>query len=1511
MEDKKLRKNIKKRLARFVLNVVLVVLIVPFSLTFMSNDPMVQTLTARLVTHYLSSNLGHNIAIDAIQIHILEGIKLKGVVADDYRGNNILRIDQLKAKPLYSAWDMTGLAFLSVDMEGVSFSYGRYKGDDDFAFIMLLDSFLGKDSTVSAENNSRRPFSFRSKNIRLSNSRFHYFDEETSYDNGIAMDYADILIDSIQMVGHHFSLVGDSVDCQIEHLSGKEQCGIVINNMKVDYSLSSKRMQFKNAFIETMASSIDADFEMRTKSFNTYSYFIDSVIMVAEVRPTNLDLSEIGFFSEIMFQMTNRVGLRGEVSGTVQHLEGKNILLHYGNDTRFSANVSMTGLPDFYTTYIVADINELSTTACDLKTFAIPGGEDMIDLSDYSDCDELISLQGNLKGYYGDFSSNFKLRNKGSTTTASIVFYDQPGDSIKIHATLVSDSLNIGKLTGMVNIIGRTKMNVDIDLRGKNWNQLDIRSTGYISSMQFLDYSYKRIKYEARYRNNELTTVFRIGDKHLMMDGAATINFDAIPHLVLQASLINADLDALNLWTNKDLSLSTKLQLQLDGFDVNTMTGWLVMDTTELKFGGDVYPLHKLKLDKYNNAGGNHIINIASDYGVLNLEGRYKIMTLPNQFLDLLDHYYNIREDDIMVSEDAIDFVNIEADIFDGSLIFEQLVPGLYLSPSTGFSSRMDFNKHLISADFNADEIRYLGILFKNNHLVINSNKDGFDLNYTIDEAIFKDSTPNDPTVFGLDDLHLLAHASNNQFKYGVYWDNEDGLVANYGVIEGDIAQRNGITKAQISKSEVVINDTIWSIDPDNLLVYDSVGLKFEKIIIYGGVSRLMISGILPQLENDSLRIEFDKWNLSNFDMLTKNLNFDLDGIIDGYCDISILSGNPAIISDISINHFVFNKEYLGTARIFNTWDNVKNSVFVKSQIVRSGDAGMGEVFSIDGYYYPFVEDEPLNLDIEFNRFKLAAFEPFLASYVTQIEGLASGKLHLRGSFYQPVLTGTLEMKRTSLLINYLNTKYSFSNTISFEPDRINFDKLVIYDTLGNTADINGSLLHHNFNNPVFDVDIITDKFLFFNTTRKMNDLYYGTALMKGKVSLKGSPDDVRLLIDATTGEGTDVSLPLEYSVEISDQDYIVFVDRSRDSIYEKESEDQNKLPVQAGSSYDIDLRMNITPVARVSIFMPSDMGKIISQGHGDIAMRTNSDGDLSLIGDYNIEAGQFHFTIGNLINKRFDLVRGGRISWTGDPYEANVNIKGLYKTKANLNSLGIAVSDSSSIKNRVEVECYVILSNQLLDPDINFQIKIPSLDPDLQRAVYAVLDTTNVAMMNEQMISLLVLGSFSYSNASNLTVGSSYYTVLTNQLSGMLSQISDAFDIGLNYKPGDEISKEEFEVALSTQLFDNRLTIDGNFGMTYDRSQQNASSIVGDVDVGYKLTKSGRWVLRAFNHSNSNSWYNYAGYDKVSPYTQGIGIAFRKDFDNIAELFQRSRKRKPTNEAENNDPGEIEPDAQ
>jgi hypothetical protein len=663
---------------------------------------------------------------------------------------------------------------------------------------------------------------------------------------------------------------------------------------------------------------------------------------------------------------------------------------------------------------------------------------------------------------------------------------------------------------------------------------------------------------------------------------------------------------------------------------------------------------------------------------------------------------------------------------------------------------------------------------------------------------------------------------------------------------------------------------------------------------IYGGSSMLSVEGKFPSITGDTLLLDFRNWKLSNLDILTQLLNFEVDGIVNGEIEVSMVNNNPALVSDLRINGLALNKELLGDAHLLNTWDNTNNSIFLKSHVVRQGESGRGEVLKVSGYYYPFRDEDAIDLHVSFNRFKLHAIEPFVEDFITEIEGIASGDFKFTGSLDKPVIIGELITKRTAMKINYLNTKYSFSNNVYFERDRINFDELVLYDSEGNSANIDGFLNHTYFKKSRFDVQIITNQFLFFNTTRKMNDLYYGRAIARGNINLSGSPRDIRLNMDVATQNGTDVSIPLDYSVETSDKDYIVFVEPEIDSSeFEMFELEKTVTAPDDKSSYDIKLRMEMTPRAKITIHLPSDMGRIESQGSGIIRMNTNSKGDFGLIGDYTVEGGLFHFSLANLVSKRFELIRGGTISWTGDPYDATVNIKGMYRVRTNLSSLGLVIDSTADFKNKTWVECYVILRNQLLNPDIEFDIQFPDLNPDLQRLVYSQLDTTNQAMVNEQMISLLVLGSFSYSNASNVNLGTAYYTVLANQLSSMLSKISEDFDIGVHYRPGDNVSQEEFEVALSTAFFDDRLLVEGQFGMTYDRNTNDASNLVGDVDVGYKITEDGRWILKVFNHSNVNSWYNYSNFEKVSPYTQGVGVAFRKEFTHINDLFKRTRPRK------------------
>ncbi|OQA08536.1 MAG: hypothetical protein BWY67_01493 [Bacteroidetes bacterium ADurb.Bin397] len=94
-------------------------------------------------------------------------------------------------------------------------------------------------------------------------------------------------------------------------------------------------------------------------------------------------------------------------------------------------------------------------------------------------------------------------------------------------------------------------------------------------------------------------------------------------------------------------------------------------------------------------------------------------------------------------------------------------------------------------------------------------------------------------------------------------------------------------------------------------------------------------------------------------------------------------------------------------------------------------------------------------------------------------------------------------------------------------------------------------------------------------------------------------------------------------------------------------------------------------------------------------------------------------------------------------------------------------------------------------------------------------------------------------------------------------------------------------EIAVSTQLFNDRVTLDGNVGVSDNNStSQNTSNLVGDFNVEVKVSEDGKFRFRAFNKTINNSVLN----NYNSPYTQGVGVFYREEFDTIGELIRKFR---------------------
>jgi hypothetical protein len=323
---------------------------------------------------------------------------------------------------------------------------------------------------------------------------------------------------------------------------------------------------------------------------------------------------------------------------------------------------------------------------------------------------------------------------------------------------------------------------------------------------------------------------------------------------------------------------------------------------------------------------------------------------------------------------------------------------------------------------------------------------------------------------------------------------------------------------------------------------------------------------------------------------------------------------------------------------------------------------------------------------------------------------------------------------------------------------------------------------------------------------------------------------------------------------------------------------------------------------------MDATTGDVIrGSGAGKLNISLDSRGDLKMAGDYVIEKGDYLFTLGDILNKRFSVEEGGTITWNGDIGDADINLKAIYRLKAAVSDIYPVLVESdpglASLKKRQPVECQLSLSEKLLNPVVRFDIYLPTADERTRDFLKMATDTEE--KLSRQFLYLLMMNSF-YPDLESAAfqpsqgaaaIGVTTTEMLSNQLSKWLSQISNDFDIGLNYRRGNDITPQEVEVALSTQLLNDKVILNGNVDVGGKMSNTQASKISGDFDIEFKITDKLRF--KVFNRSNNNLFYRSTSSSSSSSYTQGFGIFYRRDFDRLSDLFAApENKKKKTTEA-------------
>ncbi len=214
-----------------------------------------------------------------------------------------------------------------------------------------------------------------------------------------------------------------------------------------------------------------------------------------------------------------------------------------------------------------------------------------------------------------------------------------------------------------------------------------------------------------------------------------------------------------------------------------------------------------------------------------------------------------------------------------------------------------------------------------------------------------------------------------------------------------------------------------------------------------------------------------------------------------------------------------------------------------------------------------------------------------------------------------------------------------------------------------------------------------------------------------------------------------------------------------------------------------------------------------------------------------------------------------------------------------------------------IPVNCVLNLAGPLKQPTVGLDIALPSADAEVERQVKSIINTQDE--INKQVAFLLIMSKFktpNFATPGNQTSDFAAFAsaTLSNQLTKIVSKIDNRWQLGTNIRYSDaDMTTTEAELLLSSQLLDNRLLINGNFGYRNDVEMKNEAMIT-DVDIEYLLNNAGTWRIKAYNHYNEKFLYlNH------NTQTQGIGVIYKKDFDTLSELFKYKRLgRKTTNDS-------------
>lgn len=1438
-------------------------------------SPSIQTYVCKEIAKDISRTTNSHVSIKSVYFSPFKSIIINDLYIEDNQKDTLIYVHKLEA-----CIDSINFSKRKIFLNNLYLEKAYVRYIEEKKGVYNIDMFIDALSEQTpADTTTNKAWLIDVSKLEIKQSKFAY-KTYLAKKQDYGMNYADILAYDLNLKIKNIKYTGDSLNYYLSEFSSKEKSGFQVNKFSGKQWITNKQWGLSDVYIQSEHSEVNASlltFNYK-QSENTWSKFITHMKIDYRVKSSTINFIDISYFNDILKGYKEIAHVSGRVYGTIDKLKGRNINIEYGDRTIIKGKFSTDGLPDIFDTYIVANIEELSTNFNDIEKIYLPHYEDNY-IKIPSELKQLgvFSYSGKFNGFLNDFVCYGEIKTKAGILKTDILFKPQSkSQGLIFKGDLTAKNFFAGKLFSLKNL-SSTSFNIHTEgLYKQNGTKGYI--SGNINQINIYNYNYKNIKLDGVFSSNLFDGMLSIKDPNIDFNFQGKVDLSSeIPTLNFSSSLKDANLYALKLNTkDKKSKLSFNIRSNFSGSGPDNANG--VIDINNISYTNNIghIDLHTFKLEAETNA--NHKkISLESDFMKAYIKGNYKINKLANSLQSIFNTYipnYFTQENTPReeFKTDSINNFSYQIDIINIDSIINIIYPNISIANNSRIEGNIDTKNNEIGLKFNSAKIVIRDKEFYDIKLNIKSDNDKFVIKNTINKIKILDN-------YYLYNITNNLSLQNNKLTLDLLWNNwGDKTYSGYisTVTELSISDtRNKIWNLKIKPSNIIVADSVWRINESTIKI-DSSSIKVNNFAIKKLNESISINGSISESISDILNINIKDLNLENLNSIIGNENLKFKGKINSTISVNDIFNHKKISSKLSLSQLVINKDTIGNLHLFTKWDEENKKLKITSILKHKNK----DEIKIIGNYIP--SSSEIDLQVKLNRFVLKPLELYFSDNISELEGTCSADIDITGKINKPHIEGSVIFNNSRFKINRLQTIYTCKDTINIKPELVEFNNFKLYDLHKNQADITGTVSHNNFNNIKYDLAILYNNFQILNTKDNDTDAAYGNIFISGSTHISGNTNKANIDINARTEKNSRLFISLNSNSDIVESHFINFINHNP----EYKSPVKEKIKT---TGYNINCDVEITPSTEIQIILNSKIGDILkAKGKGIMNFSMNTKGDFKILGEYIVKKGSYLFTLQDVINKKFKLEEGGYIKWNGDPYDADINMNAIYNLKTSINELMLNSNNIDS-NRKIPVQCRMNISNKLLSPLIKFDINFPTLDQQTQSLLEGLF--INEDEINKQLLYLLVLNKFytpEYLRASDEykstsggnAVGVTTSELLSNQLSNWLSHISNDFDIGINYRPGDEISTDEVELALSTQIFNNKITINGN--VATGRYQSQANNIVGDADINFKLDKKGKLQIKAFTRANE-----YLLYEDTRN-TQGVGIFYKEDFDSILELFRK-----------------------